>query len=96
MQQFVGGFGDTPEGFRPFTRSKTTAKTTYTISRDKVSPPKKTSKKMKRKENHIRCFNHKIIEHLDHQTQNFGVYVRTEIFNYSRVPNDHSSKLINF
>ena len=57
----VGTFGDTPEGFRPFTRSKTTAKTTYTISRDKVSPPKKTSKKMKRKENHIRCFNHKNI-----------------------------------
>ena len=56
----------------------------------------KPSKKTKRKENHIEYFDHKIIEQLNQQTQTFGVYFRTESFNYFKVPNNGSATLINF
>ena len=86
MQQFFGPYGDNPKGFKEFTRSKTSK--TFTSN--------KISKKMKRKENHIEYFDHKIIEQLNQQTQTFGVYFRTESFNYFKVPNNGSATTISF
>ena len=83
MQQFKGGFGYLPEGF-----SKIRSNRTY-----KTFTSNKISNRMKRKENHIGNFNHKIIDHLNYQTQIFGVYF---IFTYSKVPDNHSATLIKF
>ena len=55
MQQFKGGFGYLPEGF-----SKIRSNRTY-----KTFTSNKISKKMKRKENHIEYFDHKIIGQLN-------------------------------
>ena len=86
MQQFFGPYGNNPKGFKEFTRIKTSK--TFTSN--------KISKKLKRKENHIEYFDHKIIEQRNQQTQTFGVHLRTESFNYFKVPNNGSATLINF
>ena len=62
MQQFKGGFGYLPEGFKKI-RHLTPHRTSKTFNSNKIS------NRMKRKENHIGNFNHKIIEHLNYQTQ---------------------------